>query len=110
MHTPRSFLLAAAATLALFACSPPANPDACDALHPVSRLDPMTLVGECAPSCEDADCTAGTVCDHWTGRCQPMSDPLPPPGVENGQACTMSGAMSECRSQRCITEVSATTH
>jgi hypothetical protein len=64
-----------------------------------------TYRGECTPSCGvmgGPACDTGTRCNAWTGRCEPMSAPNPPPGAENGDACMRDG---DCRSgNRCIPE------
>lgn len=67
-----------------------------------------TNTSVCQPSCSDATCGNGTRCNHYSGRCQPMSTPYPPTGSDVGGTCTRTGTMSECRSQQCILEISAT--
>jgi hypothetical protein len=58
------------------------------------------MSGYCAPSCDVDNCGPGAVCNLWTSLCQ--APPVSTAGSDNGLACTMRGAMSECRSQLCL--------
>lgn len=63
-----------------------------------NTIDP----GVCQPSCDMNNCGSDARCNFWTGRCEPLTAPSPPPGNDNGQPCSMSGMGSECRSSICI--------
>lgn len=44
----------------------------------------------------------GTVCNLWTGKCQPRSAPLPPAGQDIGESCMTTGMTNNCRSGQCV--------
>jgi hypothetical protein len=81
-----------------FDCSRPGF--TCEQYDPTDTS--MMPLRVCRPSCTENSCVQGTVCNFWTGRCQPSSAPLPPAGQDNGESCTQMGSMNTCRSGQCV--------